>query len=317
MLLSPAIVFVPQPAMNQQANIQLADSKLKTAGVISPAVLIKLLYCSLRCRFSYNEFMSTTSNITISYSDSICKRDAINFAEQHQLSCAALQDVTTPLSLNFTPNYIELLDLENSTSIHVDFLSGPVAHRQQYGGGKGQAIAKAIGLKTAKTIPFVLDATAGLAKDAFVIATLGCPVTMIEQSPIIATLVTDGIDRARHDSNFNKIMETGFILLQQNCVDYLKTRIEPVEIPDVIFLDPMYPDRKKSALVKKNMQILQKLLGIDENVEKLLDVSLQYAKNRVVVKRPKGADSISDRIPDTTIESKKTRYDVYFTFKNN
>ncbi len=260
--------------------------------------------------------MSMRSNISISYSDSICKKDADKFAELHQLNSVRIQDVITPLSLNFTPDYIELLDLEINTSIHVDFLSGSIAHRQKFGGGKGQAIAKALGLKTAKAVPSVLDATAGLAGDAFVIATLGCPITMVEQSSIIIKLVSDGIERASYDINFKKIQETGFILIQNNSLDYFENLMNiPTEKPDVIYLDPMFPDRKKSALVKKNMQILQKLLGKDENADKLLDVALKHANNRVVVKRPKGAPAISDRAPNTMIESKKTRYDIYFTFK--
>jgi 16S rRNA (guanine1516-N2)-methyltransferase len=250
--------------------------------------------------------------ITISYSDSICKRDADYFAKQHQLDCVAPKDITSPLTLNFTPDYIELRDNENNNCFHVDFLSGSVAHRKQFGGGKGQAIAKAIGLKTAKTIPTVLDATAGLAKDAFVIATLGCPVIMLEQSTIVAKLVSNAIERASYDEAFSKIQKIGFSLVQQNSLDYFTSL---TTMPDVIYLDPMYPDRKKSALVKKNMQILQKLLGVDLDVKLLLEQSLQYAKNRVVVKRPKGAQTISDKTPDTTIETKKTRYDIYFTFK--
>jgi len=257
-------------------------------------------------------------NISVSYSASICKRDAAKFAKLQHLPCAIIQDVATPLSLNFTPDYIELLDTETNTNIHVDFLTGATAHRQHFGSGKGQAIAKAIGLKTAKTAPSVLDATAGLAKDAYVIATLGCPVTMTEQSAIVAKLVSDGIDRASFDEGFTKMVEIGFKLIQQNCVAYLQS-LEKVQadMPDVIYLDPMYPERKKTAMVKKNMQLLQKLLGIDENAESLLETSLLYAKNRVVVKRPKGADSISTRLPNTTIESKKTRYDIYLTFNES
>ncbi len=257
--------------------------------------------------------MPKPQNIVISFSDPICKNDASKFAEQHHLNCVSNQISNSSLSLNFTPDFIELVDNENHNQIHVDFLSGITAHRQHYGGGKGQAIAKAIGLKTAKTLPTVLDATAGLAKDAYVIATLGCPVIMLEQSFIVAKLVSNGIERASYDDFFKKILRNGFTLIQQNCLEYFESL---TALPDVIYLDPMYPDRKKSALVKKNMQLLQKLLGVDENSNKLLEASLRYAKNRVVVKRPKGAERISDRKPDTTIESKKTRYDIYFTFKN-
>ncbi|VAX02003.1 16S rRNA (guanine(1516)-N(2))-methyltransferase [hydrothermal vent metagenome] len=258
--------------------------------------------------------MANIPTICVSYSDSICRIDAHKFAQSHHLSCVSLANINTKLSLNFTPDYIELRDFETKTSIHVDFISGSTAHRQQYGGGKGQAIAKAIGVKPGKTLPTVLDATAGLAKDAYVIATLGCPVTMVEQSPIVAQLVTDAINRASHDENFIKIQDSGFKLIQQNCLEYLQSI---TNLPDVIYLDPMYPDRKKSALVKKNMQILQKLLGNDAAPNALLETALQYAVNRVVVKRPKGAQAISALKPNATIETKKTRYDIYFTFKNN
>ena len=81
--------------------------------------------------------------------------------------------------------------------------------------------------------------------------------------------------------------------------------------PDVIYIDPMYPDRKKSALVKKDMQILQRLHGKDENTAELLDSALKFAKKRVVVKRPVQAETLSQKKPNTCIKSKKTRYDIY------
>ena len=81
--------------------------------------------------------------------------------------------------------------------------------------------------------------------------------------------------------------------------------------PDVIYIDPMYPQRKKSALVKKDMQILQRLLGKDQDAEKLLDTALQCAAERVVEKRPVHASPVGNVKPDTSISSKKTRYDIY------
>jgi 16S rRNA (guanine1516-N2)-methyltransferase len=85
----------------------------------------------------------------------------------------------------------------------------------------------------------------------------------------------------------------------------------PVAQPDVIYIDPMYPERKKSALVKKDMQILQRLHGKDVNASELLENALLFAKKRVVVKRPINAETLSSRIPNTCIKSKKTRYDIY------
>ena len=215
------------------------------------------------------------------------------------------------LQLIFHDDLIELYDLQLDTTISVDFIKGNLAHRQEFGGGRGQAIAKAVGLKSGNT-PSVLDATAGLAGDAFVLATLGCSVTMIERSPIIFTLIENAVERASLNEKFSPIIKQGFNLINQDAVDYMSNQLEGSDDqPDVIYIDPMYPERKKSALVKKDMQILQRLHDEDEKTSELLETALQYAKKRVVVKRPSHAESLSNRKPNTCIKSKKTRYDIY------
>ena len=85
------------------------------------------------------------------------------------------------------------------------------------------------------------------------------------------------------------------------------------ERPDVVYLDPMYPHKKKSALVKKEMRIFQQLLGGDEDADKLLAPALKLALNRVVVKRPDSAPWLDNVKPNMAIESKKHRFDVYLT----
>ena len=254
-----------------------------------------------------------TPPISISYDSEETKIPALNFASRFDLSCSDKADPAFPLNLHFSDSYVELIDTEKNISIHIDFLSGNLAHRQQYGGGRGQSIAKAIGLKQGVKPPHVIDATAGLAKDAFVLACLGCPVTLIERSPVIVELIQDAIERAKEEENFKSILKTGFDVINKSSIDYLTTLSEQnkVNCPDVIYLDPMYPDRKKSASVKKNMQILQKLLSKDEDTQELLNISLKVARKRVVVKRPKGASILTDIKPTYLVESKKTRYDVY------
>ena len=84
------------------------------------------------------------------------------------------------------------------------------------------------------------------------------------------------------------------------------------EKPDIIYLDPMFPVSKKSALVKKEMQVLQALLGVDDNGELLFFLAKQQAKKRVVVKRAKTAPFLADEKPDQQYFGKSTRYDVYF-----
>lgn len=215
------------------------------------------------------------------------------------------------MHLIFHDDLIELHDTQLNTSISIDFISGAMAHRHQFGGGRGQAIAKAIGLKSGNN-PSVLDATAGLAGDAFVLATLGCPVTMIERSVILFTMIENALERASLNEALTPILEQGFSAINRDASDYIKEQLlNDSPGPDVIYIDPMYPDRKKSALVKKDMQILQRLHSEEDNSAELLDNALGYAKKRVVVKRPLHADSLSEKKPNTCIKSKKTRYDIY------
>lgn len=255
--------------------------------------------------------MNTT--IAITYSSDKLKETAINFSKNNGYPCEHLDKITTPIYMNYTDNFVELCDSEKNTSIHIDFLSGNLAHRQQFGGGRGQSIAKAIGLKQGVKPPSVLDATAGLAKDAYILACLGCSMTLLERSPIITELIKDAIKRAEDNEGFQSILKTGFNVITKSSIDYLMELEKTVNSkrPEVIYLDPMYPHRKKSASVKKNMQILQKLLGQDTDTQELLNIALKTAKKRVVVKRPKGAENLTDISPTYVVESKKTRYDVY------
>ena len=247
--------------------------------------------------------------LQVSYSPAQQAR-ACAFAERHQLPCVPLDAVDSALYLLFDDERLQLHDRRLDTELHVDFVGGALAHRKKYGGGRGQAIARAIGLKPGITAPSVLDVTAGLGKDAFVLACLGCPVTLVERSPVVAALLADGIERGLEDADFAAMVEHGFTLINSQAVDYLSA-LSAEQAPDVIYLDPMYPERKKSAQVKKNMQMLQKLLGQDEDTEQLLAAALKCAAKRVVVKRPKGAEVLPGPQPTTCIESKKTRYDVY------
>jgi len=161
-------------------------------------------------------------------------------------------------------------------------------------------------------VPSVLDTTAGLAGDAFVLATLGCPVTMLERSAIIFSLIENAIERASLNEKFAPILEQGFSVINRDASDYIEEQFNAEATPpDVIYIDPMYPHRKKSALVKKDMQILQRLHGADDSAAKLLENAFRFAKKRVVVKRPVQAETLSEKKPNTCIKSKKTRYDIY------
>jgi 16S rRNA (guanine1516-N2)-methyltransferase len=204
------------------------------------------------------------------------------------------------------PEGVSLNMPELGKPFFIDFTAGKYDHRRQFGGGRGQPLAKAIGLKQGQT-PTVIDTTAGFARDSFVLASLGCQVMMIEQNPIMAVLIEDAIARALDHPDNNDIVKR-LSLIAANSVDYLSQHSIDAE---VIYLDPMYPSRDKSALVKKEMQLLHQLVGIDENGAALLDIARQKAKKRVVVKRPKGADFLGGMPTSSQVSSKNTRYDIY------
>lgn len=216
----------------------------------------------------------------------------------------------TPFRLYLNSARLELQDLGPNAPgpIFVDFCAGRSDHRRRYGGGKNQPLARAAGLGKLSA-PEVLDVTAGLGRDAFVLASLGCRVTLIERSPAFAALLEDGIERALLNSEVRHIAER-MRLVYCDSKDYLR-KIPPENRPDVIYLDPMYPHRDKSALVKKEMRYTRALVGDDMDADELLAIALASARRRVTVKRPKGAPSLSGPRPAAEIASTNTRYDIY------
>lgn len=202
--------------------------------------------------------------------------------------------------------------------IYTDFVHGELAHRRKFGGGKGQMIAKAVGLNKGYT-PNVLDATAGLGSDAFVLACLGCKVTMIERSIIARLLLQSGLQQAQmalaetSDNELSKVINR-MTLIEGDSLSFLeKEYFESLNIslPEVIYLDPMFPVRKKKAEVKKGMKAFHELIGSDEDAAGLLSKALEIAEYRVVVKRPRIAPFLADKQPSYQLSGKSSRFDIY------
>ena len=226
-------------------------------------------------------------------------------------------DQNSLFALVLTEDRLELrkLDEPKLGAIAVDWTSGAVAHRRKYGGGKGQSIAKAVGLNKG-VIPTVLDGTAGLGRDAFVLASLGCRVQLVERHPVVAALLEDGIERAKQDADIGEWVRERVTLLHASSHTALEQLIRDEQFirPDVVYLDPMYPhpdNKKKSALVKKEMRVFQSLVGADSDADFLLAPALALATKRVVVKRPDYAEWLQQQKPTMAIETKKNRFDVY------
>ena len=212
-------------------------------------------------------------------------------------------------ALQLGPAGLQLVDLgpQAPGPVRVDFIEGAVAHRRLFGGGSGQMIAKAVGVQSGVR-PVVLDATAGLGRDAFVLAQLGCAVTLIERQPLIAALLEDGLLRAQADPEVATIVAQ-MHLLRGNAIELMRAwKGEP---PQVVYLDPMFPHRDKSASVKKEMRLFRPLVGDDDDAPALLEAALALATHRVVVKRPRKAPGIAGEQPGYALEGNSSRFDIY------
>ncbi len=218
-------------------------------------------------------------------------------------------DPDAVMALVLTSERLELRkrDEPKLGAIFVDFVGGTMAHRRKFGGGRGEAVAKAVGIK-GSYLPDVVDATAGLGRDAFVLASLGCKVRMLERNPVVAALLDDGLARGYRDAEIGQWLRERMTLLHASSLTAL-AELSPK--PEVVYLDPMYPHKQKSALVKKEMRVFQGLVGPDEDADGLLEPARRLATKRIVVKRPDYAPPMADIAAQAAVVTKSHRFDIY------
>lgn len=205
------------------------------------------------------------------------------------------------------------IDEREVLAISAGFHGSAVNYRRAKGGGRSEMIARSVGIKGAK-LPNVIDATAGLGVDAFVLASLGCRVTLLERVPAVSALLQDGLDRSAcyagtGDSQLAEILQR-MQLVRMDAIEYFR-QLAARGAPEVVYLDPMFPQRQKSAAVKKEMQLFHRLIGADVDADRLFEAALASGAGRVVVKRPRRAKPLADCAPSYCMEGKRNRYDIY------
>lgn len=209
------------------------------------------------------------------------------------------------LKLNKTAEHLELIDTSTAEfkPIFIDFLDEKFFRRQQQS-GFSQHLARACGVSKHHK-PVVIDATTGFGTDAFILASLGCEMICIERNELLAQLLADALERAKL---VIPEVTVRIKLIHDDAKHFLTTVTEK---PNVIYLDPMYPHRNKSALVKKEMRILRELVGSDDDSIELFELAYTTTKNRVVVKRHRLAPTITNKKPTFSLTGKNCRFDVY------
>lgn len=195
---------------------------------------------------------------------------------------------------------------EKQQTLRVDFVAGPTGYRLKQ--ARGELLFDAIGVR--KGVRTVVDATAGFLRDALLLAIRGCAVYAIERSPIVYALSRDALHRAAETPHLADALNR-LQFVNDNAIDVLRNWTAPP--PDAVYLDPMYPHRDSSALVKKEMRLIRGLVGDDPDAAELLAIARDRATDRVVVKRMIDAPPLG---PDPTycLKEKSVRFDIYKRF---
>lgn len=193
--------------------------------------------------------------------------------------------------------YVDFLDSKIQTRVRTTFKKDP--------------LMKAMGLPREGLRIF--DLTAGMAKDSFVFFSQGAHVTAFEKNEVVFSLLEDGYRRwvasSGGSERFHIAFGDAFEILES--INGKPSSEIPYQKPDVIYIDPMYPQKKSSAKPKKEMEVFRKILEPDSRVEELLERSLEVAQYRVVLKRPLKSDFAGGRKPTHSFESKLVRFDMY------
>jgi 16S rRNA (guanine1516-N2)-methyltransferase len=261
-----------------------------------------------------DHFLSISVSSTINSAIFLQKADAL--AKKLQLPYVEqTSHYLTEMSLAYTPEGLKLLHLFPGNKsprclLFVDLVHGKNGYRLANDRTIKQPLARAVGIRPGFR-PKVLDGTGGLAGDAFVLASLGCHVTMCERSPIIAALLEDGLQRAAQERRTAEITSRSLRLVASDTKSYLD---QCKEVFSTIYLDPMYANSKESALNRQSMRIIRTLVGDDQDSGLLLAAAIKKAGNRVVVKRPRLAPLLTERQPSHSLAMKSSRFDVYLTF---
>lgn len=255
-------------------------------------------------------------------------------AKRLQLPMISMPDGHPGLLLSFQDNRLTLSrpSDRDAGSVCVDFTDTRFTFRLAQALSR-EAVVKAVGGCAAVRLGdsathHLIDATAGLGQDAFILAAAGWHVSLIEQSPVIHALLEDGLRRAREsaqqtDTEALTSLPKPELTLHQTrlltetlgrlhlCEPGDSTDILPTLAPaSVIYLDPMFPMRDKSARVKKNRFLLQQLHGAEGTGQGLLPLALKLS-TKVVVKRPRLAQPLDGLRPASSLTGKTSRFDIY------
>lgn len=211
------------------------------------------------------------------------------------------------LVIDIDDGWLQVLGPDAPGPVRVDFASPAMLHRRK--GGQNELLGRAVGVRQGRR-PAVFDATAGLGRDSFVLADLGCAVTMAERTPALAWLLNTALERAMVSSEaLVRAAADRLLLLAGDCTT--------MSVPDgsVLYLDPMFESQRGSAAVKKDLSALRLLHGTEASSaaddQALIEWAWGQPCSRIVVKRASKAPLLTRIAPSHQLHGKAVRFDVY------
>ena len=178
-------------------------------------------------------------------------------------------------------------------------------HRISNGRLQHEMLARAA--KSTEEKKTAIDATAGMGEDSLLIAACGYEVTMYEQNPVIAILLKDSIRRAKKNPILKNIVGRMHLVVG-NSIELLSEQITDLNL---IYLDPMFPESRKSGLTNKKLQLIQKMEPPCFEEEKLFEAAIKAAPAKIIVKRPSKSEYLAGKSPNYSLNGKAIRYDCY------
>ena len=223
-----------------------------------------------------------------------------------ELTVNEVDALQAPLALRIGEEGLSLVG--DGMVLRADFVS--MLPRLRPGKLQGEMLVRAAKLKGAPS-PKAFDATAGFGEDSLLLAAAGFDVTLYENDPVIAALLQDALERAKTHLELASIVKR-MHFHEGDSIGALKRMAEADsadEMPDIVYLDPMFPARSKSAAVKKKFQLLHHLERPCSNQEEILEAALSVHPRKVIVKRPIKGPHLADRKPSYSLAGKAVRYD--------
>lgn len=238
--------------------------------------------------------------------EGVCQQLAERCADQLGVPCVSVVTTDVTCVVHVTSDGVFLLfpAYPRWRPWRVDFLSSRWLRRAGAIRHTKELLAQAVGVSPGQACT-VLDATAGCGEDGWLLALMGCDVTLCERSPVMAMMLQDGVLRAQHDARFQHVRAQ---CVASDATEWLR---QGDRAYDVIYLDPMFPETGSSAVPQKTMVMLRELVGTDPDADQLLEVVWGHARQRIVVKRSKVAPVLAGRKPSFQKKGRTHRFDVY------